>query len=88
MLNRVKCTAFLINVKSILFFSFSAQVLLDSLCSKDDVVRDSVQACEQAANEGRFRLRDLLAVPMQRVLKYHLILRELVTHTSKYLLKV
>ena len=66
-------------------FFFSAQVLLDSLCSKDDVIRDSVQACEQAANEGRFRLRDLLAVPMQRVLKYHLILRELVTHTSKYI---
>ena len=70
---------------SIFSFFFSAQVLLDSLCSKDDVIRDSVQACEQAANEGRFRLRDLLAVPMQRVLKYHLILRELVTHTSKYI---
>ena len=67
-----------------IFSIFSAQVLLDSLCSKDDVIRDSVQACEQAANEGRFRLRDLLAVPMQRVLKDHLILRELVTHTSKY----
>ena len=59
-------------------------MLLDTLCSKDESVRESVQTCEQAANEGRFRLRDLLAVPMQRVLKYHLILRELVTHTSKY----
>ena len=27
------------------------------------------------ANEGRFKLRDLLSVPMQRVLKYHLLLR-------------
>ena len=27
------------------------------------------------------RLRDLLAVPMQRVLKYHLLLKELLTHT-------
>ena len=27
------------------------------------------------ANEGRFRLRDLLSVPMQRILKYHLLLR-------------
>ena len=27
------------------------------------------------ANEGRFRLRDLLSVPMQRVLKYHLLLK-------------
>jgi len=59
-----------------------AQMLLDTLCSKDESVRESVQTCEQAANEGRFRLRDLLAVPMQRVLKYHLILRELVTHTN------
>ena len=39
-------------------------------------------ACEQIANEGRFRLRDLLAVPMQRVLKYHLLLKELVAHTQ------
>jgi hypothetical protein len=36
----------------------------------------------QQANGGRFRLRDLLAVPMQRVLKYHLLLRELLSHTS------
>ena len=27
------------------------------------------------ANEGRFKLRDLLSVPMQRVLKYHLFLK-------------
>jgi len=27
------------------------------------------------ANEGRFKLRDLLSVPMQRVLKYHLLLK-------------
>jgi len=29
------------------------------------------------ANEGRFKLRDLLSVPMQRVLKYHLLLKVL-----------
>ena len=27
------------------------------------------------ANGGKFRLRDLLSVPMQRILKYHLLLR-------------
>lgn len=27
------------------------------------------------ANNGKFKLRDLLAVPMQRVLKYHLLLK-------------
>jgi len=32
------------------------------------------QECQNRANEGQFRLRDLLAVPMQRILKYHLLL--------------
>jgi guanine nucleotide exchange factor VAV len=32
-------------------------------------------------DNGRFRLRDLLSVPMQRILKYHLILRELMVRT-------
>ena len=65
------------------FFLISAQILLDSLCAKDECVRESIQLCEQEANQGRFRLRDLLAVPMQRVLKYHLLLKELVHHTRK-----
>ena len=33
--------------------------------SKDDSIRDEVSKCELAANEGKFRLRDLLTVPMQ-----------------------
>lgn len=32
------------------------------------------QECQRKANEGKFRLRDLLSVPMQRVLKYHLLI--------------
>lgn len=39
------------------------------------------QTCEHKANDGKFKLRDLLHVPMQRVLKYHLLLR-----VSKYVL--
>ncbi|KTG40326.1 hypothetical protein cypCar_00008775 [Cyprinus carpio] len=31
--------------------------------------------------EGKFKLQDLLVVPMQRVLKYHLLLKELVGHS-------
>ena len=69
-------------VKTPLFFS--AQILVDNLSSKDECIREAILSCEMAANEGRFRLRDLLAVPMQRVLKYHLLLRELLSHTSKY----
>lgn len=55
---------------------------MDQLCEKNEAVRDDVSRCEQLTNGGRFRLRDLLAVPMQRVLKYHLLLRELLSHTS------
>uniref|UniRef100_A0A8C2UH09 Vav guanine nucleotide exchange factor 3 n=1 Tax=Coturnix japonica TaxID=93934 RepID=A0A8C2UH09_COTJA len=38
--------------------------------------------CSKRANNGKFTLRDLLVVPMQRVLKYHLLLQELVKHTT------
>lgn len=33
------------------------------------------QECSNRANSGRFSLRDLLMVPMQRVLKYPLLLQ-------------
>ena len=58
-----------------------AQQTLDALCDKDEAVAEEITLCERNANGGRFRLRDLLAVPMQRVLKYHLLLRELLSHT-------
>uniref|UniRef100_A0A8C3TB93 Vav guanine nucleotide exchange factor 2 n=1 Tax=Chelydra serpentina TaxID=8475 RepID=A0A8C3TB93_CHESE len=32
--------------------------------------------------DGKFKLQDLLVVPMQRVLKYHLLLKELLSHSS------
>lgn len=38
------------------------------------------QECSQRANNGRFSLRDLLMVPMQRVLKYHLLLQVTTIH--------
>lgn len=34
-----------------------------------------LQECSKRANYGKFTLRDLLVVPMQRVLKYHLLLQ-------------
>ena len=36
--------------------------------TKDDSIRDEVSKCELAANEGKFRLRDLLTVPMQVII--------------------
>ena len=58
-----------------------AQQTLDALSAKDPAVAEEIAQCEVEANGGRFRLRDLLAVPMQRVLKYHLLLKQLMTHT-------
>ncbi|XP_076454946.1 guanine nucleotide exchange factor VAV2-like isoform X2 [Babylonia areolata] len=59
-----------------------AQKRIDELC-QNDALRLKIQECEIKANEGKFRLRDLLHVPMQRVLKYHLLLRELIKNTDR-----
>ena len=59
-----------------------AQGLLDDLCRSSDVIRDAVLRCQTAANDGKFKLRDLLSLPMQRILKYHLLLNELMKCTS------
>ncbi|XP_051543198.1 guanine nucleotide exchange factor VAV3-like isoform X1 [Myxocyprinus asiaticus] len=54
---------------------------LDDICKKREDVRQMLELCSKRANNGKFTLRDLLVVPMQRVLKYHLLLQELVKHT-------
>jgi len=60
-----------------------AHQLLETLCAKDEVIKEEVARCEQNVKDGKFRLGDLLAVPMQRILKYHLLLRELLQHTPQ-----
>uniref|UniRef100_A0A7N6BTL9 Osteoclast-stimulating factor 1 n=1 Tax=Anabas testudineus TaxID=64144 RepID=A0A7N6BTL9_ANATE len=55
---------------------------LDSLSNMREDIRMKLEECSKRANSGRFSLRDLLMVPMQRVLKYHLLLQELVKHTT------
>ncbi|KAM9769697.1 proto-oncogene vav [Menidia menidia] len=55
---------------------------LDKLSLSREDVRMKLEECSKRANSGRFSLRDLLMVPMQRVLKYHLLLQELVKHTT------
>ncbi|XP_061687100.1 proto-oncogene vav-like [Syngnathoides biaculeatus] len=55
---------------------------LDKLASRREDVRMKLEECSNRANSGRFSLRDLLMVPMQRVLKYPLLLQELVKHTT------
>jgi guanine nucleotide exchange factor VAV len=59
-----------------------AQSQLDDLCRTSDTIRDAVLRCQTAANDGKFKLRDLLSLPMQRILKYHLLLNELMKCTS------
>ncbi|XP_064650133.1 guanine nucleotide exchange factor VAV3-like isoform X3 [Lineus longissimus] len=50
--------------------------------SKNELIKQSILECQRNAKDGKFRLRDLLLVPMQRVLKYHLLLKELIKHTD------
>jgi len=57
-----------------------ATQLLDTLITKDDTIAEEVIKCEKTA--GKFKLVDLLTVPMQRILKYHMLLQRLVQQTS------
>ncbi|KAM6989223.1 guanine nucleotide exchange factor VAV3b isoform 2-T2 [Tautogolabrus adspersus] len=59
-----------------------AIAVLDLICKEKEDVRLKLEECSKRANNGKFTLRDLLVVPMQRVLKYHLLLQELVKHTN------
>ena len=58
-----------------------AQFLLDDLCRQSDTINEAVIRCQESSNDGKFKLRDLLALPMQRILKYHLLLNELIKST-------
>ncbi|KAM6977322.1 LOW QUALITY PROTEIN: guanine nucleotide exchange factor VAV3 [Aplochiton taeniatus] len=60
----------------------TAIAALDDVCKEREDVRMKLEECSKRANYGKFTLRDLLVVPMQRVLKYHLLLQELVKHTQ------
>uniref|UniRef100_A0AAV2L7S8 Guanine nucleotide exchange factor VAV3 n=1 Tax=Knipowitschia caucasica TaxID=637954 RepID=A0AAV2L7S8_KNICA len=66
----------------------TAIAALDDICRDREDVRMKLEECSKRANYGKFTLRDLLVVPMQRVLKYHLLLQELVKHTHDSLDKM
>lgn len=44
-------------------------------CNRFCVAHIVPQECTMKVQEGKFKLQDLLVVPMQRVLKYHLLLK-------------
>lgn len=60
-----------------------AQNLVEELCQKNEAVAAEVIKCEKDVKEGKFKLRDVLSVPMQRILKYHLLLQKLLDETNK-----
>lgn len=59
-----------------------AQKTLNQLLANRDEVRQKVEECTLRVQDGKFKLQDLLVVPMQRVLKYHLLLKELLSHST------
>ncbi|KAJ3605109.1 hypothetical protein NHX12_027159 [Muraenolepis orangiensis] len=61
----------------------TAQKTLDDLMASREEVKVKVEECTMKVQEGKFKLQDLLVVPMQRVLKYHLLLKELLSHSAE-----
>ncbi|NP_001039156.1 guanine nucleotide exchange factor VAV2 [Xenopus tropicalis] len=59
-----------------------SQKTLDQLIATREDVRTKLEECSLKVQEGKFKLQDLLVIPMQRVLKYHLLLKELLSHTA------
>ncbi|XP_028714551.1 guanine nucleotide exchange factor VAV2 isoform X4 [Peromyscus leucopus] len=59
-----------------------AQSTLNQLLASREDFRQKVEECTLKVQEGKFKLQDLLVVPMQRVLKYHLLLKELLSHSA------
>ncbi|XP_014206930.1 protein vav isoform X1 [Copidosoma floridanum] len=60
----------------------TAQNAVHEVC-ENETVRWTIEKCQKEANNGKFKLRDILSVPMQRVLKYHLLLDKLVEETPR-----
>ncbi|KAF3848838.1 hypothetical protein F7725_015335 [Dissostichus mawsoni] len=74
-----------------IFLEFKERLLIYGLyCSHmenaqktlDEQIATREDECTMKVQEGKFKLQDLLVVPMQRVLKYHLLLKELLTHSA------
>uniref|UniRef100_A0A667J4Z8 Vav guanine nucleotide exchange factor 2 n=1 Tax=Lynx canadensis TaxID=61383 RepID=A0A667J4Z8_LYNCA len=59
-----------------------AQNTLNQLLASREDFRQKVEECTLKVQDGKFKLQDLLVVPMQRVLKYHLLLKELLSHSA------
>ncbi|XP_039745180.1 protein vav [Pararge aegeria] len=60
----------------------NAQETLKTLDARDSTFSKQLLKCQKEHSDGRIQLRDILSVPMQRVLKYHLLLDKLVHETQ------
>ncbi|XP_028158847.1 protein vav isoform X2 [Ostrinia furnacalis] len=58
------------------------QDTLKALDARDATFSKQLAKCQKEHSDGRIQLRDILSVPMQRVLKYHLLLDKLVHETQ------
>ncbi|KAI3384120.1 hypothetical protein SNEBB_011291 [Seison nebaliae] len=55
---------------------------IDKLMSNDSV-KETIRECERKYENGKFNLKDIIALPMQRLLRYKLLLDTLKKHTKK-----
>ncbi|EPY87918.1 guanine nucleotide exchange factor VAV2 isoform 2, partial [Camelus ferus] len=60
-----------------------AQNTLNQLLASREDFRQKVEECTLKVQDGKFKLQDLLVVPMQRVLKYHLLLKDLAMYINE-----
>ncbi|CAK9292156.1 unnamed protein product [Gordionus sp. m RMFG-2023] len=58
-----------------------SQAYIDRLLECNDKFRTMLWECQISASQGKFHLRDLIALPMQRILRYHILIKELLKHT-------
>ncbi|XP_001946064.2 protein vav isoform X1 [Acyrthosiphon pisum] len=61
----------------------TAQDRIQDICNQNEHINREVNRCQEEANNGKFKLRDILSVPMQRILKYHLLLDKLIHDTPQ-----
>lgn len=60
----------------------SAVDTLTTVCKRNPQIEQCMEQSQKEHSGGKNQLRDILSVPMQRILKYHLLLGKLVEETS------
>ena len=73
----------ILKIKScFVFIYFHPQEHIETVKCRSEEVRLKFEECEKNAKGGHFSLHNLLNIPMQRILKYPLLLRELTKYSS------